>query len=95
MSLADRALFKDDVASARTFGFVHELEYLKNQGLAKGASLENAIGIDKDTIMNPEGLRFENEFARHKLLDSIGDFYTVGYNFQGKFLSKKTWSSCE
>jgi UDP-3-O-[3-hydroxymyristoyl] N-acetylglucosamine deacetylase len=89
MSLADRALFKDDVASARTFGFVHELEYLKNQGLAKGASLENAIGIDKDTIMNPEGLRFENEFARHKLLDSIGDFYTVGCNFQGKFLSKK------
>jgi UDP-3-O-[3-hydroxymyristoyl] N-acetylglucosamine deacetylase len=89
MNIDNRGLFKDNIASARTFGFIREVEYLKNQGLAKGASLENAIGIDNDTILNPEGLRFENEFARHKLLDSIGDFYTAGANFQGHFSSTK------
>ncbi|KAJ6644962.1 ATP-dependent Clp protease proteolytic subunit [Pseudolycoriella hygida] len=71
--------FKDNIADARTFGFSHEVEYLKSKGLALGASLSNAIGIDsQDTIMNPCGLRYKDEFVRHKLLDLMGDFYTTG-----------------
>ena len=84
------ASFKEDIADARTFGFVHELNYLKSKGLAKGASLENAIGIDQDVILNQEGLRHDNEFVRHKLLDLIGDFYTVGGNISGSFIGYKT-----
>jgi UDP-3-O-[3-hydroxymyristoyl] N-acetylglucosamine deacetylase len=85
MSFSNLCSFKDEIAAARTFGFMHELEYLKNKGLARGASLENAIGIDRDTILNTEGLRFENEFARHKLLDSVGDLYTAGATILAKF----------
>ena len=81
MSLDDPIFFKEEISSARTFGFMHEVEYLRSKGLAKGASLDNAIGIENDTILNPEGLRFSNEFARHKLLDSVGDFYTAGVIF--------------
>lgn len=85
MSINDINLFKDEISSARTFGFMHELEYLKSKGLARGASLENAIGIEKDVILNEGGLRYENEFARHKLLDAVGDFYTCGSNIQANF----------
>jgi UDP-3-O-[3-hydroxymyristoyl] N-acetylglucosamine deacetylase len=77
--------FKDVLSAARTFGFVHELEYLKGLGLAKGASLDNAVGIENDRILNEGGLRFEDEFVRHKLLDSIGDFYTAGGNILAQF----------
>lgn len=76
--------FKDDLAAARTFGFIHELEYLKSKGLAKGASLDNAVGIDKDVILNTDGLRFDDEFVRHKLLDSVGDLFTAGGFILGK-----------
>lgn len=76
--------FKDDLAAARTFGFIHELEYLKSKGLAKGASLDNAVGIDKDVILNSDGLRFDDEFVRHKLLDSVGDLFTAGGFIIGK-----------
>ncbi len=76
--------FKDTLAPARTFGFLHELEYLKSKGLARGASLDNAIGIDKDTIMNADGLRFDDEFVRHKLLDSVGDLFSAGGFIIGK-----------
>jgi UDP-3-O-[3-hydroxymyristoyl] N-acetylglucosamine deacetylase len=69
--------FKDEIANSRTFGFVHELDYLQSRGLAKGASLDNAIGIDQDVILNHEGLRHDNEFVRHKLLDLLGDLYTA------------------
>ncbi len=65
------------------------IEYLRNKGLAQGASLENAIGIDQDTIMNTGGLRYEDECVRHKLLDSIGDFYTAGH-IRGAFTCHKT-----
>jgi UDP-3-O-[3-hydroxymyristoyl] N-acetylglucosamine deacetylase len=79
MSFSDtRDDFKESISGARTFGFVHELEYLKNKGLARGASLDNAIGIDNDQILNEDGLRFDNECVRHKLLDSLGDFFTSG-----------------
>ncbi len=70
--------FKDAISGARTFGFLSDLEYLRSKGLAKGASLENAIGIDDDLVLNKEGLRFEDECVRHKLLDSLGDFFTAG-----------------
>ncbi|MCK5783406.1 MAG: UDP-3-O-acyl-N-acetylglucosamine deacetylase [Desulfobacterales bacterium] len=70
--------FCKDIADARTFGFLHEVEYLKANGLARGGSLENAIVIDENGVMNPEGLRFQNEFVRHKILDSFGDFSLLG-----------------
>lgn len=82
--------FIDEIADSRTFGFMHELEYLQNKGLALGASLDNAIGIDNDIILNHEGLRHSNEFARHKLLDLLGDLYTIGGNFVGKLDGFKT-----
>ena len=89
MSFASEESFKDLLAGARTFGFMHELEYLKARGLAQGASLDNAIGVDNDTIMNAEGLRFENEFVRHKILDSIGDIFTAGGFIAGKMNAYK------
>ncbi len=70
--------FCKDIAAARTFGFLHEVEHLKANGLARGGSLENAVVIDTDGVMNPEGLRFKNEFVRHKILDSFGDFSLLG-----------------
>jgi UDP-3-O-[3-hydroxymyristoyl] N-acetylglucosamine deacetylase len=87
---SEKESFKEDIADARTFGFVHELNYLKSKGLAKGASLDNAIGIDHDIILNQEGLRHDNEFVRHKLLDLIGDFYTAGGYIIGSFIGYKT-----
>lgn len=82
--------FKDDIANSRTFGFVQDLDYLQSRGLAKGASLDNAIGIDKDIILNHEGLRHKNEFVRHKMLDLMGDLYTAGAHFIGKVNGYKT-----
>ncbi len=70
--------FKHDIASARTFGFLHEAQYLRSQGLGLGGSLDNAIILDDDGVMNKDGLRFSNEFVRHKLLDAIGDLYLAG-----------------
>ncbi len=70
--------FRRDIAPARTFGFLHEVEYLKAKGLARGGSLENAVVIDDNGVMNPEGLRYQDEFVRHKILDSVGDFSLLG-----------------
>ncbi len=75
--------FKHDIASARTFGFLHEAEYLRSQGLGLGGSLDNAIILDENGVMNGDGLRFENEFIRHKLLDAIGDLYLAGGHILG------------
>ncbi len=77
--------FKHDIASARTFGFFHEAQYLRSQGLGLGGSLDNAIILDDDGIMNSEGLRFDNEFIRHKLLDAIGDLYLAGGQIIGLY----------
>lgn len=82
--------FKEDIADARTFGFVHEVEFLKSKGLAKGASLDNAIGIDRDTILNHNGLRHKDEFVRHKLLDMVGDLYSAGGNIVSSITGYKT-----
>lgn len=87
---SEQESFKENIANARTFGFVHELNYLKSKGLAKGASLDNSIGIDHDVILNQEGLRHDNEFVRHKLLDLLGDFYTAGGCVIGSFVGYKT-----
>lgn len=70
--------FKREISRARTFGFLHQAEYLRSRGLARGASLDNAIVIENDTILNDGGLRFDNEFVRHKILDAIGDMYLAG-----------------
>lgn len=70
--------FRHDLADSRTFGFYEEVTALRAMGLAKGGSLENAIVLDQDAIMNPEGLRHEDEFIRHKLLDAVGDIYLAG-----------------
>lgn len=89
ISYSGKANFASEIAEARTFGFIHELEYLKSKGLAKGASLDNAIGLEHENILNHDGLRFEDEFVRHKLLDAIGDFTTGAHEIQGKFQCQK------
>lgn len=80
--------FANDIARARTFGMVSQLEQLHQQGLALGGSLNNAIGLTEDAILNPEGLRLRDEFVKHKLLDAIGDLYTLG-PIQGCFTAHK------
>lgn len=70
--------FRHEIAQARTFGMYEEVETLRAMGLARGGSLDNAIVVNRDGVMNPEGLRFEDEFIRHKLLDAIGDLYLAG-----------------
>jgi len=70
--------FRHEIADARTFGFFEEVNTLRSMGLALGGSLENAIVVNQDGVMNPDGLRFADEFIRHKLLDAIGDLYLAG-----------------
>lgn len=77
--------FRAELAAARTFGFVQDVEALQRMGLARGGSLDNAIVVDGDAILNPEGLRMEREFVRHKALDAIGDLYVLGAPVIGRF----------
>jgi len=77
--------YKKEIARARTFGFLHEVQYLRSKGLALGGSLENAIVLDDKKILNPEGLRYPDEFVRHKILDAIGDMSLIGMNFIGNY----------
>ncbi|MEM7651116.1 MAG: UDP-3-O-acyl-N-acetylglucosamine deacetylase [Pseudomonadota bacterium] len=77
--------FKHDIAEARTFGFLKEVEWMRSQGLALGGSLDNAIVLDQASVMNEEGLRFDDEFIRHKLLDAIGDLYLAGMPIMGAY----------
>ena len=77
------SVFRRDLAPARTFGFLRDVETLKAAGLALGGSLENAIVVDDERILNPEGLRFQDEFVRHKILDAIGDLSLIGYPILG------------
>jgi UDP-3-O-[3-hydroxymyristoyl] N-acetylglucosamine deacetylase len=79
------ASFRRELAAARTFGFLHEVEALRAMGLARGGSMENAVVLDGDAILNPEGLRMEREFVRHKALDAIGDLYVLGAPLIGRF----------
>lgn len=82
--------FAEELARARTFCFLEDIEKLKRIGLAQGGSLENAIVIDKFSILNPEGLRFPDEFARHKFLDALGDLALLGRPLLGHLTAYKT-----
>ena len=77
--------FKGELARARTFGFLHEVDQMRKLGLARGGSLDNAIVINGDKVLNEGGLRFSDEFVRHKILDSIGDLYLAGAPILGHF----------
>ena len=83
--VVDEATFRKEIMAARTFGFAHEVEALRQAGLARGGSLENAVVIDGDDILNPGGLRMEREFVRHKALDAIGDLYVLGAPLLGRY----------
>jgi len=80
-----RETYKKEIARARTFGFLHEVQYLRSKGLALGGSLENAVVLDDKKVLNPEGLRYSDEFVRHKILDAIGDMSLLGVNFVGEY----------
>ena len=79
-----------EIARARTFGFMHEVENLRESGLALGGGLENAVVLDEYRVLNSEGLRFADEFIRHKVLDAIGDLYLVGNPLLGAFSAHKS-----
>jgi len=79
-----------EVSRARTFGFVNEFEYMRSKGLARGASVENAIAVDEFGILNEDGLRYEDEFVKHKILDAIGDLYLLGNSLIGEFRAHKS-----
>lgn len=83
-------VFEHEISRARTFGFVHEYEYLKRYGLARGVSLENVIAIDNEDVLNDEGLRYKDEFVRHKILDCIGDFSLLGMPILGHVVASKS-----
>jgi UDP-3-O-[3-hydroxymyristoyl] N-acetylglucosamine deacetylase len=79
-----------EIARARTFGFMHEVEDLKHSGLALGGGLDNAVVLDEQGVLNVEGLRYADEFIRHKLLDAIGDLYLLGRPLLGAFTAHKS-----
>jgi UDP-3-O-[3-hydroxymyristoyl] N-acetylglucosamine deacetylase len=82
--------FVKEISRARTFGFMHEIEYLRSIGLARGGSVDNAIVVDEYRILNEGGLRYEDEFVKHKVLDAIGDLFLMGYSFIGEFRAFKS-----
>jgi UDP-3-O-[3-hydroxymyristoyl] N-acetylglucosamine deacetylase len=77
--------YNENISRARTFGFLHDLQYLQSIGLAQGVNLTNAIGLDSNKILNPEGLRYDDEFVRHKILDAIGDMSLLGNMMVGEY----------
>ena len=83
--VVDEPTFRNEIMAARTFGFAHEVQALRQAGLARGGSLENAVVIDEGQILNPGGLRMEREFVRHKALDAIGDLYVLGAPLLGRY----------
>ncbi len=85
IDLENDGVFKNELARARTFGFLHEVEQLWAAGLAKGGSLDNAVVVSGNKILNEDGLRFADEFVRHKVLDAIGDLYLAGAPIIGRF----------
>ncbi len=82
-----RRSYTEEIARARTFGFARDIQYLQSQNLALGASLENAIGLDDERVLNSDGLRYPDEFVRHKILDAMGDMMVSGYNLLGRYRS--------
>ena len=82
--------YTKEVSRARTFGFMQDVEAMRSAGLALGGSLQNAIVLDETRILNSEGLRYDNEFAKHKVLDAIGDLYLLGHPLIGKYTAFKS-----
>lgn len=82
--------FVKEVSRARTFGFMHEFEALRNRNLALGASMDNAVAVGDYKVLNEDGLRYEDEFVKHKILDSIGDLYLLGKSLIGEFAGYKS-----
>jgi len=85
--------FVTEIAPARTFGFLKDIEYLQSNGLAKGGSLDNAVVMGENGVINASGLRFKDEFVRHKVLDSIGDFSLIGFPIYGHIVASKSGHS--
>ncbi len=85
-----RTSFVKEISRARTFGFMHEFEYLRSKGLVRGGSLDNAVVVDEYRIVNEDGLRYEDEFVKHKMLDAIGDLYLLGHSLIGEFRAVKS-----
>jgi UDP-3-O-[3-hydroxymyristoyl] N-acetylglucosamine deacetylase len=79
-----------EVSRARTFGFMQEVEWMREQGLALGGSLDNAIVMDEYRVLNSDGLRYDDEFVKHKVLDAIGDLYLLGHPLIGAFSGYKS-----
>ncbi len=82
--------FVKDISRARTFGFMRDIEYLRANNLALGGSMENAVVLDEYRVLNPDGLRYEDEFVKHKILDAFGDLYVAGHAIVGEFCAYKT-----
>lgn len=82
--------FVDKIARARTFGFANEVEMLRGIGLARGGSLDNAIVLDEYRILNADGLRYDDEFVKHKILDAIGDLYLIGHPLLARYVACKS-----
>lgn len=89
-AVIDAGYFENEIAGARTFGFFHEVEYMQRYGLGQGASLENVIVIDRNGVMNKDGLRYKDEFVRHKILDCIGDFSLLGLPILGHVVARRS-----
>jgi UDP-3-O-[3-hydroxymyristoyl] N-acetylglucosamine deacetylase len=89
IDFADQSYLKE-VARARTFGFMQDVESLRDQGLALGGSLENAIVMDEYRVLNSDGLRYADEFVKHKILDAIGDLYLAGHPLLAAFAAHKS-----
>lgn len=82
--------FVKEVSRARTFGFMRDIEFLRSNNLARGGSMDNAVVLDDYRVLNPDGLRYENEFVRHKILDAIGDLYLLGHGLIGAYTGYKS-----
>jgi len=82
--------FVKEVSRARTFGFMKDIEYLRERNLALGGSMDNAIVLDDYRVLNEDGLRYEDEFVKHKILDAIGDLYLLGHSLIGAFYGYKS-----
>ncbi len=82
--------FVKEVSRARTFGFMRDIQYLRSQNMALGGSMENAIVVDEFNVLNEDGLRYEDEFVKHKILDAIGDLYLLGNSLIGEFRGVKS-----
>ena len=82
--------YKQQIARARTFGFTKDVEMMRSRGLTLGGSMDNAIVVDDQKVLNAGGLRYDDEFAKHKILDAIGDLYNAGHTMLGSYTAFKS-----